>query len=66
MASEYGSWPVAAAAHQMRMVREVRRAALSAGRMAERERHFVPKEQRFVGHHRLDHRRHQRFGAAAF
>src|ERR1700730_502185 len=69
MASEYGSWPVAAAAHPMRMVREGRGAALSVGRMVERKCSngtLVPKEQRFVGHHRLDHRCHQRFGVAAF
>ena len=37
MASEYGSWPVDAAAHQMRIERDARRAASSAGMMTLRK-----------------------------
>ena len=63
MASEYGSWPVEAAAHQMRIERDARRAAISAG-MIDRaemlERHLVAEEERFVGRHRFDDRGHQR------
>ena len=37
IASEYGSWPVEAAAHQMRIVREGARAAISAGMIVVRK-----------------------------
>ncbi len=46
----------------MRMMREARRAASSAGSTAEREileRRLVAKKERFVGGHGLDDRRHQ-------
>jgi hypothetical protein len=69
MASEYGSWPVrggcAPDADDARGAAR-RFARRQDGRAEMLEWHFVPKEQRFVGHHRLDHRRHQRFGVAAF
>ena len=67
MASEYGSWPVEAAAHQMRIERDARRDAISAGMMivAEMlERYLVAEEERFVGHHRFDDRGHQRIVVA--
>ena len=65
MASEYGSWPVAAAAHQMRM----RSARGSRGEQRRHdgvaemlERHLVAEEERLVRRHRLDHFDDQRLG----
>ena len=63
MASEYGSWPVEAAAHQMRIVRDAaarRDQRRHDGRAEMIERHLVAEEERFVGRHRLDDRGHQR------
>ena len=57
MASEYGSWPVEAAAHQIRSRRALARAAISAGidGVAEMlERQLVAEKERLVRRHRLD------------
>ena len=52
----------------MRMARDARRAASSAGKIVGAEmleRNLVAEEERLVGGHRLDDRRHQRIVVAA-
>src|SRR6266436_4926918 len=52
IASEYGSWPVEPAAHQIRMLLRAARAFSIAEVI---ERHLVAKEKGLVGGHRFDY-----------